>query len=351
MSEFWHGTGLMIGAVAGIPGGLLLGAVAATGSGAMVGAVVAVVVGGGVGLLAGIRGLPKPARGIRWRPPSPGVLMVGFGVEAAFGLLGLAAGGQAGAAAGVTVGFGLGVVAAVGAWLVVQKRVPLDISSKDESLGAVVSPRKVLERDRRAAIGAGVVAGLGLWAAFALFGLIIVGLIIGVRIGAGVAAGAFFGIVIGFPFGIGFGAAVALTAVWPAYGIARIWLGLRRRLPWQLMDFLEDAHDKRGVLRQVGAVYQFRNTDLQHWLATRPAARAGGPELTDSGPLRCTNLRRCCDGAGRPRRKKTRIGVSVRNEPPPGRLASAAPRCTRSGPAAVTAAPTPCFADLPRPRG
>jgi hypothetical protein len=34
------------------------------------------------------------------------------------------------------------------------------------------------------------------------------------------------------------------------------------------MAFLEDAH-RRGVLRQVGAVYQFRHAKLQQYLAGR----------------------------------------------------------------------------------
>ena len=42
------------------------------------------------------------------------------------------------------------------------------------------------------------------------------------------------------------------------------------RLPWQLMSFLADAH-RRGVLRQAGAVYQFRHIELQHRLANRDA--------------------------------------------------------------------------------
>jgi hypothetical protein len=36
------------------------------------------------------------------------------------------------------------------------------------------------------------------------------------------------------------------------------------------MSFLADAH-RRGVLRQVGAVYQFRHIELQHRLANRDA--------------------------------------------------------------------------------
>jgi hypothetical protein len=59
-----------------------------------------------------------------------------------------------------------------------------------------------------------------------------------------------------------------LKAAWGAFAIARSWLALRRRLPWRLMDFLSDAH-KRGVLRQNGAVYQFRHVQLQRRMATR----------------------------------------------------------------------------------
>jgi hypothetical protein len=57
-------------------------------------------------------------------------------------------------------------------------------------------------------------------------------------------------------------------AAWWPYIRAKSWLALRGALPWPLMNFLEDAH-RRGVLRQVGAVYQFRHIDLQHRLAER----------------------------------------------------------------------------------
>jgi len=45
-------------------------------------------------------------------------------------------------------------------------------------------------------------------------------------------------------------------------------LAFHRRLPWAPMSFLADA-DKKGVLRQAGAVYQFRHIELQHWLANQ----------------------------------------------------------------------------------
>jgi hypothetical protein len=50
---------------------------------------------------------------------------------------------------------------------------------------------------------------------------------------------------------------------------SQFWLELHHRLPWPLMTFLADAH-QRGVLRQVGSVYQFRHIDLQRgWPAIR----------------------------------------------------------------------------------
>ncbi|MFE9423130.1 BTAD domain-containing putative transcriptional regulator [Kitasatospora sp. NPDC006697] len=49
----------------------------------------------------------------------------------------------------------------------------------------------------------------------------------------------------------------------------RIWLPLTGRLPWAVMAFLDDAY-RRGVLRQVGAVYQFRHARLQSRLSPGP---------------------------------------------------------------------------------
>lgn len=56
-----------------------------------------------------------------------------------------------------------------------------------------------------------------------------------------------------------------------AYGrliLAQLLLAFRRRLPRNLMRFLDDAH-RLGVLRQAGAVYQFRHARLRDWLASR----------------------------------------------------------------------------------
>jgi hypothetical protein len=51
------------------------------------------------------------------------------------------------------------------------------------------------------------------------------------------------------------------------------------------MMFLEDAHRNRGVLRQVGAVYEFRHLELQRHLASRSAAgREEGLEPSSTQP-------------------------------------------------------------------
>ena len=54
----------------------------------------------------------------------------------------------------------------------------------------------------------------------------------------------------------------SFTSASQAYLSARLWLALRGRLPWRTLDFLADAH-RRGVLRQVGAEYQFRHERLR----------------------------------------------------------------------------------------
>ncbi|MFI7234838.1 helix-turn-helix domain-containing protein [Streptomyces cyaneofuscatus] len=67
----------------------------------------------------------------------------------------------------------------------------------------------------------------------------------------------------------GLGGAASYVLTFTAWGqwlvLARIWLPLAGRLPWDPAAFLDDAY-RRGVLRQTGAVYQFRHARLQHHL-------------------------------------------------------------------------------------
>jgi hypothetical protein len=76
-------------------------------------------------------------------------------------------------------------------------------------------------------------------------------------------------VVAGLAFGLAVGLTVCLTRAWGTFAATRLWHASDTQLPLQLMQFLDDAHH-RGVLRQNGAVYQFRHARLQDRLATRP---------------------------------------------------------------------------------
>jgi hypothetical protein len=140
----------------------------------------------------------------------------------------------------------------------------LGIAAVPSDLAQVTSPRVVLARDRQVALLFVLRAGL--------VGIAVSGLALGL-----VASG--FPPVAGLGIGIGFWLALGLLmsmiqAEWPSYMLTRGWLALRRQLPWSLMSFLADAH-QRGVLRQAGAVYQFRHINLQHLLAKRRTIERG----------------------------------------------------------------------------
>ncbi|KUL43842.1 hypothetical protein ADL22_13260 [Streptomyces sp. NRRL F-4489] len=81
----------------------------------------------------------------------------------------------------------------------------------------------------------------------------------------------------------GLGGALGYTFSLTSWGqwtvFARLWLPLTGRLPWSVLTFLEDAYH-RGVLRQAGAVYQFRHARLQHHLARAYRTPAGGAGKT-----------------------------------------------------------------------
>ena len=210
----------------------------------------------GVTRVAGKKGSPNPARGIRWKPPGSGAVLLGLGVAALMGSLAFAGLGLVFVAIFMS---GFGVMAGVITWLVTQRGALLDVET-------ATSPPALLARDRKVATIAGAATFAVCCVGFTLMGIM-------VDFAAGVdATKAFRPFVLGLIIGIMAGAAVSFSvAAWPFYHMARIWFALhRRQLPWPLMDFLADAH-RRGVLRQAGAVYQFRHIELQHWLANRAA--------------------------------------------------------------------------------
>ncbi|WIX78338.1 hypothetical protein QRX50_44440 [Amycolatopsis carbonis] len=81
-------------------------------------------------------------------------------------------------------------------------------------------------------------------------------------------------------FGLSVGVSVCLARAWGAFAFTRLWLASRGRIPWEFMAFLADAH-RRGVLRQVGEVYQFRHARLQERLADAGPTAGGRPGMDD----------------------------------------------------------------------
>jgi hypothetical protein len=239
---YW--VGLVGGPIGGLAGGLLGGIASGLVGGLKAGVVGAAADGiaGGVaaGLWAGLEGRRTPAYAPGWSP-------VGL-------VLGLIAGLGGGLLAGFVYGLRAGLAFGAGGGAVIAVLGGLAAAPANPKPGA--TPTTVLVRDRRTFVAVGLAAGL------------IIGLSVGLvtRAEGGIARGV--EAALAFSIGVGL-AAGSVRAVWGAFTITRSWLALRRRLPVRLNAFLIDAH-RRRVLRQVGAVYQFRHEELQRHLATKP---------------------------------------------------------------------------------
>ena len=241
----------LAGAVAGTVAGVFAGGLVGVPAGLLIGATVgAVIIVGGMFVVGKSRG---PSHGIRWRKPSAATVKIGPQV-------GIVAGCAAGIRVGIGAGLIDGVVACVGlflwSWLDDQKDSPLDI-------GSATSPSAVLSRDRMAATVVAAMQAINtlIWAVLMVVILTIAKFIPDVR-------GNFYVVLAGVVLVIGTAVFGTFRAAWLYYQIARILLAMHGCLPWQLMAFLADAH-RRGVLRQAGAVYQFRHIELQRRLASR----------------------------------------------------------------------------------
>jgi hypothetical protein len=186
-----------------------------------------------------------PSTRLRWSASSfLGWLVPGFLLGASVGLL-------VGLAFGFVGGLALGLLGGIAAALLGG------LKTEKPDLAAIAGPTKLLVQDRRTFLHN-----------FLAFGLI-----------AGLAAGLAFGLLGGLAFGVVYGLLSGLVggllgglekAAWGGFAVATSLLAIQGRVPWDLMAFLQDAHENRGVLRQVGAVYQFRHLDLQRHLAQTP---------------------------------------------------------------------------------
>lgn len=146
---------------------------------------------------------------------------------------------------GLTTGAGLGTLAGLGWGLMAGLEAPVDVRS-------AVGPTDLLRTNRATVVVEFLGWGLVLGVAHLLVLAFAVRHVEPVAYPLDLVLGPVIGLVIG----------TCLTAWGQWLVFARIWLPLTGRLPWSLAAFLDDAC-RRGVLRQVGAVYQFRHARLQ----------------------------------------------------------------------------------------
>ncbi|WP_328687453.1 NACHT domain-containing protein [Streptomyces caniferus] len=172
------------------------------------------------------------------------------------------------------LGLGAGLVLGIMAWL----EAPIEI-------GSAVSASELLSTNRKNVVFhmlvwmlvIGIPAGLGFGLLSGPVGVLMPGPV------RGLLAGLVFGIEAAFGGGLGYGLSFTAWGQWVA--LSRMWLPLTGRLPWAVIAFLDDAH-RRGVLRQAGAVYQFRHARLQDHLTqvSQPHhafRRSGSPGRAD----------------------------------------------------------------------
>jgi hypothetical protein len=256
--------GLVLGVVYGLVLGVIYGRAFGAASGFSAGFVSLLVVGlaFGITLVAGLWTLKRPARiALRFDRSflkkaflttlasavlygAVGGLMGGIVVWLSYAwagwwgvLYGLVGGGVLGLVLGAVAGLGQVVVA--------------------ESDDAAATPVSTLHADRAAV----ALKTLMVWLLIALFGVFMYSH----GFGSGVPSMAAVFVALGF--------VPIADHPWPWYQMVRIRLAIGGRFPWTLVAFLEDAY-QLGLLRRVGAVYQFRHARLQDWLAVSDEAPA-----------------------------------------------------------------------------
>jgi GTPase SAR1 family protein len=98
------------------------------------------------------------------------------------------------------------------------------------------------------------------------------GLVTGTAVGRGHSSETMAAVACGLWLWAEIGLGLAFTSAWGSYLIGRLGAAVRGHLPWRLMTFLVEGH-QRGVLRKNGPVYEFRHVALQERLAEEAASQ------------------------------------------------------------------------------
>ncbi|MBT2446184.1 NACHT domain-containing protein [Streptomyces sp. ISL-43] len=258
LARVWGCTAaLMTGLAAGFTGAVAIGLETGIAAAVLVGPAF------GVGVGIGIRSRAYTED----RPPTAGVFFLPDRTAAAMAVTAaLVVGLLVTIRVGLRLGFAAALVGGLGAWLWESIiTVPPDPTT-------AVGPRQVLAQDRRAFWITALLSGsLG---AVALALLIVLKAFHDV----GLRDGLWWGLMVTPVIGLWVG---CVYAVWWRFLVVRLPLAVLGQAPWRLMGFLADAHEHRRVLRQAGAVYQFRHLNLQRHLAAPPPQQPWS-----SGPVR-----------------------------------------------------------------
>lgn len=246
-------------------GSFIAGYLEAVGLGVPAGLVDGLAVAVAAGLFVAFTGRVRPARRRpqwHWQVGLAGGLIVGLA-------MGFIVGREEGATAGVVAGVVLAATASL----------PFGLSHSEQNLDYIPSPGQALAMDatafRLAALSGGLATGTAGFVGVSLASIFEVGerMSLASVVSDGLGTGLSAGPVAALAFG-------CYHAASPRFLIVSWWLALRGKTPWRMLGFLEDAH-KRGVLRQIGATYQFRHEDLQHRLANRLNVRDEQRNETD----------------------------------------------------------------------
>jgi hypothetical protein len=251
--------GLAVGLVGGLAVGLVGGLVFGLVRGLVFGLVGGLVFGLVVGLVFGLIAWPSVI-GRDDAPPQQtrfslkqlaGGLASGLTIGLVVGLgLGLVLGFASGLTSGLTTGLVLGLAGGLAGGLTTGLGGPA-------VLNEAVTPVSTLRNDRKLS----VLVGIGAVLAGGLAGWLVFGFVVGPALGLALAL-----------------VFMDVAGLWLSFLVALAMLARRSKLPVKLMRFLDDAY-RRGVLRQAGAIYQFRHARLQeHLAALHNAAEPAHPQ-------------------------------------------------------------------------
>lgn len=202
-------------------------------------------------------------------------------------LVGLAGGLKNGLSFGLTSGLMFGSVYSLvfaAAYGLIRRLADKSVFVLVEGERRPLGPRESWRNDRVLAVVAGLMVGLAMMTGYEIYFILVrfVNKLGGktprTDLAHGLANGLIFGLVMVLVFGI------TSSLTWPTT-IAWLQLQCSRHVSTiALIPFLEDARD-RGILRTIGAVYQFRHATLQDQLAkqtrnpdpTTPSATSDAP--------------------------------------------------------------------------